>query len=350
MLQQLKEFWFTKVWVGQIVTPKAKLEDENKSFAEKYRAEIAMAIPAIFVWVCYIIVMFFGEELLKSQNGDLGVWVEKFCPAEHDHRDVGEHDGSNVTEVTVTGDNSVTTTFSPTPANISDTTTYYIGCPDNGIPRWFMALVMVLGALVAGATSEGAGAIAFPVMTLVLKLTPVVARDFSLMSQSVGMPAAMFTIFYMRVQLVQLHVIITASLAGILGLAIGMVYVAPLLTPPYIKMWFAVIWASFAMALYSLNKNESRTVYDKIPAWSDSKWIEIKVWNAEKTLVINWKTLVIIAAGLVGGIFTALAGNGMDICCFSVLTLLFRVNEKTATPTSVVLMAMVWWVVINFLF
>ena len=43
--------------------------------------------------------------------------------------------------------------------------------------------------------------------------------------------------------------------------------------------------------------------------------------------------------GFVGGIFSAFAGSGVDICTFSVLTLLFRVSEKTATPTSVVLMA-----------
>lgn len=31
--------------------------------------------------------------------------------------------------------------------------------------------------------------------------------------------------------------------------------------------------------------------------------------------------------------------SGIDICTFSILTLLFRVSEKVATPTSVVLMA-----------
>ena len=45
---------------------------------------------------------------------------------------------------------------------------------------------MVLGATVAGMTSEGGGAVAFPVMTLALKITPAVARDFSLMIQSCG--------------------------------------------------------------------------------------------------------------------------------------------------------------------
>ena len=35
-------------------------------------------------------------------------------------------------------------------------------------------------------TSEGGGAVAFPVMTLLLKISPTIARDFSLMVQSVG--------------------------------------------------------------------------------------------------------------------------------------------------------------------
>ena len=37
-----------------------------------------------------------------------------------------------------------------------------------------------------GMTSEGGGAVAFPVMTLALSITPAVARDFSLMIQSCG--------------------------------------------------------------------------------------------------------------------------------------------------------------------
>ena len=35
-------------------------------------------------------------------------------------------------------------------------------------------------------TSEGGGAVAFPVMTLALGIKPAVARDFSLMIQSCG--------------------------------------------------------------------------------------------------------------------------------------------------------------------
>jgi uncharacterized protein YjdB len=34
--------------------------------------------------------------------------------------------------------------------------------------------------------------------------------------------------------------------------------------------------------------------------------------------------LVLVATGFTGGVFTAIAGSGVDICSFSVLTLLFR--------------------------
>ena len=45
---------------------------------------------------------------------------------------------------------------------------------------------MVAGGLLGGATSEGGGAVAFPVMTLALGLHPDVARDFLFVTQSAG--------------------------------------------------------------------------------------------------------------------------------------------------------------------
>ena len=49
-----------------------------------------------------------------------------------------------------------------------------------------MTVTMLIGSFIGGATSEGGGAVAFPVMTLILKLSPAVARDFSLMVQCCG--------------------------------------------------------------------------------------------------------------------------------------------------------------------
>ena len=171
-----------------------------------------------------------------------------------------------------------------------------------------------------GMTSEGGGAVAFPVMTLAFNIKPTIARDFSLMIQSCGMTAAAFTIFWMRVQL-EWSSIVFCSLGGAVGTALGLEFVDPNLTPPQKKMGFVCIWFSFAFALFLLNRYHKRRTFKEIP---DMK---------------AWKAAVLVVTGVIGGIFTSVAGSGLDICSFSMLTLLFRVSEKTATPTSVVLMA-----------
>ena len=48
---------------------------------------------------------------------------------------------------------------------------------------------------------------------------------------------------------------------------------------------------------------------------------------------------VLFFTGCVGGVFSSVAGSGLDIASFSILTLCYRVSEKVATSTSVVLMA-----------
>ena len=169
-------------------------------------------------------------------------------------------------------------------------------------------------------TSEGGASVAFPIMTLVFGIPPAVARDFSLMIQSCGMTAAAFTIFWMRVQ-VEMHSIIFCSLGGIFGMVIGLEFIDPNLTPPQKKIGFVCVWFSFAFALFLLNRYHKRKTYKTIP--------DFKLW----------KMLVLLLTGFMGGIFSAISGSGVDICSFSILTLLFRITEKTATPTSVVLMA-----------
>ena len=128
----------------------------------------------------------------------------------------------------------------------------------NGVPRWYMSVTMVFGSIVAGATSEGGASIAFPVMTLVFGMNPIVARDFSFMIQSVGMTSAAFTILYMRV-LVEWKAIVYTTLGGVAGIIFGLEYC--LLDPPYAKMYFVCIWGAFAASLYFLNRDPHRKVY-----------------------------------------------------------------------------------------
>uniref|UniRef100_A0A158PAZ1 Membrane transporter protein n=1 Tax=Angiostrongylus cantonensis TaxID=6313 RepID=A0A158PAZ1_ANGCA len=182
--------------------------------------------------------------------------------------------------------------------------------------HWHMPLIMVLGAIVAGMTSEGGGAVAFPFMTLGLHIDPITARDFSLLMQSVGMMCALFVIVFMQVQIEQ-RAVLFGTIGSIPGLVFGFEIFDPLLDAAQKKMLFVSIWTSFAIALFILNSQKKRTTYKTI--------IDFK----------PWKAMVLIATGFIGGIFTAFAGSGVDICIFSIVTLLFRVSEKTATPTTI---------------
>ena len=183
-----------------------------------------------------------------------------------------------------------------------------------------MSLTMCLGSFIAGATSEGGGAVAYPVMTLgPWKIAPLIARDFSLMIQSVGMIAAGAAIVMLKAPVEWLSIVCVGS-GGVVGIMISFNFIAPLLPPPVAKIFFVSTWASFAYALYLLNRTPNRRVTQAI------------IDRSSATRAILFIT------GIVGGIFTGIAGSGIDICSFCVLTLLFRVSEKVATPTSVVLM------------
>jgi len=193
---------------------------------------------------------------------------------------------------------------------------YFSYFPD----RYLLSITMIFGASVAGMTSEGGGAVAFPVMTLALGIKPAVARDFSLMIQSCGMTAAAFTIFWMQIKL-EKHSLIFCSSGAVAGMIFGLEVVDTALTPPQKKLGFVCIWFSFAFALFLLNREYKRKTFDQIPNFG------------------VWQAIVLLAVGFLGGIFSAVAGSGVDICSFSVLSLLFRVSEKVSTPTSIVLMA-----------
>lgn len=73
--------------------------------------------------------------------------------------------------------------------------------------------------------------------------------------------------------------------------------------------------------------------------WADATVFQLSSSGPGSFVALNWKALVLLCTGFLGGIFSSIAGSGIDICSFACLTLLFRISEKTATPTSVVLMA-----------
>ena len=100
-----------------------------------------------------------------------------------------------------------------------------------------------------------------------------------------------------------------------------------------LQMVFVSTWLSFGVALFLVNQIHGRKVYETVPYWDRGVVARLG------PLTLNWKACVLVLLGFIGGISSAIGGSGIDICSFSALTLLFRVSEKVATPTSIILMA-----------
>lgn len=190
---------------------------------------------------------------------------------------------------------------------------------DNVTGHWPITVTMIFGSLIAGATSEGGGAVAFPVFTKLLHIAPQDAKVFSLAIQSVGMSAATFCIVVRGVP-VDWRAIRYASLGGAAGILLSLTALAPYAPPAVVRIFFTAMQVSFAITLIYLNRHTP---------------------NRADTADLNFRgaPLILVATGFLGGLASGLVGNGIDIVTFSVLVLLFRVCEKVATPTSVVLMA-----------
>ena len=93
----------------------------------------------------------------------------------------------------------------------------------NMILHWKIAVTMVFGSMIAGGTSMGGGAVAFPVLTKVLQVPAHEARVFSLAIQTIGMGAASLTIVAMGTPL-EWRFIRWVSLGGVPGIIISSVF------------------------------------------------------------------------------------------------------------------------------
>jgi len=190
------------------------------------------------------------------------------------------------------------------------------------IADWRIALTMVFGSMVGGGTSEGGGAIAFPIFTKLLHIAPYDARNFSLAIQSVGMGSATLSILYLRIP-IERRVLFYAGIPGVLGVVFGAYSVAPFVPPVFVRTSFTVLVSSLGVALWLVNRDKT-------------------VWRNECMPIFGLgEKGILIAAGFVGGVVSALVGTGENSVAFMVMVLFFRINEKIVTPTTVILMTMV---------
>jgi uncharacterized membrane protein YfcA len=190
------------------------------------------------------------------------------------------------------------------------------------VTNWRVALTMVLGSLVGGGTSEGGGAVAFPVFTKLLHIPAHQACLFAFAIQSVGMGAASLSILYLGIP-IERRVLVWGGAGGIAGLLLSTYGIEPFLPPVLVRIAFTIMVSSLGVALLLMNRKELTMRHLSLPDFGAK----------EKALIT--------AAGMVGGLMSGLAGCGENIVVFMVMVLLFRVSEKVVTPTTVILMTIV---------
>ncbi|MEN3156874.1 sulfite exporter TauE/SafE family protein [Alkalimonas sp. NCh-2] len=188
------------------------------------------------------------------------------------------------------------------------------------LEHWPMALAMAIGSYAAGSTPMGGGTVGFPVLVLLFELPASLGRDFSFAIQSIGMVSASIFILARR-QPIAWAMLKGAMLGCLLGLPLGIFLLAPLVPELWIKLLFAVVWASFGVLhlwrLQEIAGHSGMTEFDE--RWDFRLGLNIGV--------------------LAGALVVSVTGVGIDMVLYTALVLISRADLKIAIPTSVVIMA-----------
>ncbi len=185
----------------------------------------------------------------------------------------------------------------------------------------YALVTMIFGSFIAGSSPEGSAAIAYPIFTLYLKIPPPVARNFAFAIQSIGMTSASLLILSLKIK-VEWNYIKFVTLGGIFGLAAGTWYIVPLISPPVAKLFFVSLWLSFALVLWNENRKKNRVFFNSIVRFTRSDMGRL------------------IMLGFIGGIISSIFGTGINIFSFCFMTIYYRINEKVAVPSSVIIMTL----------
>lgn len=185
------------------------------------------------------------------------------------------------------------------------------------IEHWYYPAIMVLGGFVAGSTPEGGGAVAFPILNVFLQIERTMARDFSLMIQSIGMTSASIFILGASSNRRNYAALLWMIPIASVGFVFGMQFLQQL--PVFIiQALFLSLITAFA-GVYSIASHRGCQS-------------ELRTITAH-----DWPFMVAIL--LVGGMFASLFGTGADIVLYAFLVTWFRLQEKIATHMAIMLMA-----------
>jgi uncharacterized protein len=183
----------------------------------------------------------------------------------------------------------------------------------------YAVLTMVVGSFIAGSSPEGSAAVSYPVFTLLLEIQPAVARNFSFAIQSIGMSSASLMLLGLKVKL-DWNYIKFVTLGGFVGLILGTYWVVPLISPPMAKLFFVSLWLSFGLVLWRENKKGKRLIHEQIEGFSRTDMLKLLIF------------------GLIGGVISSIFGTGINIFTFCLMTIYYGINEKTAVPSSIIIM------------
>jgi len=186
--------------------------------------------------------------------------------------------------------------------------------------HWLYAVMMIFGSAIAGFTPEGGGAVAFPILSLYFKITPMAARDFSLAIQSIGMVSAAIWILTRKghslstFKWIPFYALI--NFAGFIVMS-SMYHLVAFKT---VQMLFVSLALSFIIA-YLVTRNASDQ--DRVDIDSRERLLSFTVWS------------------FIGGCASAMFGTGSDMLIYIALTCYYSMKEKISTDISIVLMAVV---------
>jgi uncharacterized membrane protein YfcA len=186
------------------------------------------------------------------------------------------------------------------------------------IHHWYYPATMVAGAFVAGFTPEGGGAVAFPVLNVFLHIDRVLARDFGMMIQSVGMTSAsIFILTHKDTVRKDYRPCLVFVPVCFIGTVLGFVFLQGI--PVYIiQALFLCLSATFVVAYYFSDHRGTQTrLITKTPL--DSVYLGVVL--------------------VIGGMVSSLFGTGGDILVYMLLITWFNMVAKIAVRISIVLQA-----------
>lgn len=184
--------------------------------------------------------------------------------------------------------------------------------------HWHYPAIMVVGAFVAGLTPEGGGAVAFPVLSVFFSVDRILARDFSLMIQSIGMTSASIFILTNKANTPGTYKPLLWFIpVAFAGFVLGMLLLQTI--PVYIiQALFLSLITTFAIAyFYSKHRGDLPSLTASGPR----------------------DHVVLVVILILGGMCASLFGTGADIILYTLLVTRFAMNEKKATHMSIMLMA-----------